>query len=86
MLTAALGLVRLFPDSDKRSSLQTDFTIGGLAMVICWGLLAVVAQPQRRAMVRGVAGGVVLGLIVVLASVALLTGVWIALLPFDNQT
>jgi hypothetical protein len=81
-ITVATALIRLLPDPDKGGNLQSDFTLGGLAMVVCWGLLAVVAEPRRRAMVRGVAGGVVLGLVMLIAVVAVLTGIWIALLPF----
>jgi hypothetical protein len=63
VVTSMLCVFSAWQGRHMTSNLQTDFTLGGLAMVVCWGLLAVVAEPKRRAVVRGVAGGVVLALL-----------------------
>lgn len=83
VVTIALSLFGLWQGRHMSSGLQRDFTLGGLALVVCWGLLAVVAEPRRRAVVRGVAGGVVLGLLALTAMMGTLTGIWVVTRPFS---
>ena len=84
LVTIGICLTNWWPDQGM-SKLQTEFTLGGLAMVVCWGLLAVVANPGRRAKVRGVAGGVVLGLMSMTFLAVAFTSVWVLLMPFTES-
>jgi hypothetical protein len=84
LITVGICLANWWPD-EGMSKLQTEFTFGGLAMVVCWALLAVVAEPGRRAKVRGVAGGVVLGLMSMTVLAVAVTSVWVLLMPFTES-
>lgn len=80
--TVAVGLDRLLPGPDLTRELQTNFALSGFVLLLCWGLLTVVAEPRRRAAVRGVATGVVVGLGVLLALIVAQTSGEFALVTY----
>ena len=78
-LTLAVSLILLAAGQSAAQELPGVFVIGGLALLGCWGAMAVVERPEKRAVIRGLALGLVLGLLALLV----VLGAQTVALPID---